>query len=312
MQHHSGRSTRIEAELPLSLGRVQIVRKFWNAPIDVFGTANTHHLELSLLPRSSNATGCFPDHWGPDRFEPIGEVFLLPAQHMVHARSDCRHQNSVVCSFDPRAVGAWFDDRLKWTDCRLQGSLNIINANVRSLLFRIGEEIRNPGFASETMVELMAAQVAVELSRHLVGIDESKELSGLSPWRLKLIDERLGYGGAPPSLTELATLCNLSVRHLTRAFRASRGRSIGSYIAEQRIDHAKRLLASGLRVKSVAHTTGFTAPSNFAAAFLRATGETPRQYRQRASRNGIDPAVVRPKVGRRDRSDPSCGALAGP
>jgi transcriptional regulator GlxA family with amidase domain len=37
-------------------------------------------------------------------------------------------------------------------------------------------------------------------------------------------------------------------------------------------------------VKTVAFATGFTAPSNFAAAFRRATGETPRQYRQRALR----------------------------
>jgi AraC family transcriptional regulator len=296
MQGQVGMSTTIEAEMPLSLGRVQIVRKFWNEPIDVVATAHTHHLELSLLPRSSNAMGCFPEHWEPHRFEPIGEVFLLPAQHTVHARSDCRHQNSIVCNFDPAAVQTWLDGGLEWTERRLKGSLDIVNANVRRLLFRMGEEIRNPTFASETMVELMAAQAAVELSRHLLGIDAGKKVSGLSPWQLKLIDERLEHRAPPPSLSELAALCNVSVRHLTRAFRANRGRSIGSYIAEHRIDQARRLLASGLRVKSVAHATGFTAPSNFAAAFLRATGETPRQYRQRAARRNVEAGAVRPNV----------------
>jgi len=296
MERHSGRAYKVEAEIPLDIGRVQLVRKFWNEPIDVFGVACTHHLELSLLSQTSKAKGCFPDDWGPHRFEPIGELFLLPAKHMVHARSNCRHQNSIICSFDPVAVSTWFDGDLEWTEGRLQGSLDIVNTNIRSLLFRIGEEMRNPGFASETMVELMAGQTAVELSRYLLGIDESKAMGGLSPWRLRLIDERLTDGSTPPSLTELATLCNLSVRHLTRAFRASRGRSIGSYIAEHRIDHAKRLLASGLRVKSVAYTTGFTAPSNFAAAFQRATGETPRQYRHRASRGNVSVQADRSKT----------------
>jgi AraC family transcriptional regulator len=288
MGHLFGNTKEIEAEVRLGLGCVQLVHESWNEPIDIFGTINEHRLALILLPWQGNASGCFPDHWGPHRFEPIGQMFLLPARQVVHTKSDCRRQNSVVCSFDPTSVAAWFDGELEWTHGRLQGSLDIDSPNIRSLLLRIKEEIRTPGFARETMIELMAGQVAIELSRHLVGIDERKALGGLSGWRLRLIDERLAEGGPSPSLTELATMCNLSVRHLTRAFRASRGRSIGSYIAERCMDHAKQLLAAGACVKSVAHATGFTAPSNFATAFQRATGETPRQYRQRASRVGVN------------------------
>ncbi len=290
------RRDQVEAEVPLEIGRVEIVRKFFNGPIDISGSSHMHHLELTLLPNSSTARFCFPDRWGPHRFEPIGELFLLPAQTMVHAKSDCRQQNSIVCWFDPGAVAAWLGSDLEWTDSRLHGSLDIVNSSIRSLLFRIGEEVRNPGFASEALIELMAGQVTIELSRHLAQIDERKRRAGLPPWCLKRIDERLAAGGSAPALAELAALCHLSVRHLTRAFRTSRGRSIGSYIAEQRIDHAKQLLALGLRVKSVAHSTGFTAASNFAAAFLRATGETPRQYRRRTSRNRVGTSALRPKI----------------
>lgn len=289
-------SKQIEAEMPLGIGRAQLVRKFWDEPIDRSRTGHDHHLELALLPRSDTAKACFPDHWGPHRFEPIGELFLMPARQTIHARSDCRHQQSIVCSFTPDAVSAWLECDLKWTDQRLQGSLNIVNPNVRHLLFRIGEEIRVPGFASETLVELMATQLAVELSRHLMGIDESAPTGGLSAWRLRLIDERLSEDGAPPALTELADLCHLSVRQLTRAFRASRGRSIGSHVAEHRMNRAKRLLASGMPVKSVAYMSGFTAPSNFAAAFLRENGETPGQYRHRARRIIVAAPPTQPEV----------------
>jgi len=291
MQPVSSRSTKIEAAVPLGIGQVELVRNFWSEPIDTLGSAHEHRLELALLPRSTVDRGCFPDDWGPDRFEPIGELFFLPADHRLHAQSDCRQQNSIVCSFDPEAVSRWFDD-LRWTDRRLQGSLDIANSIIRNLLFRIREEICSPGFASETIVELIAAQIAIELSRYLTGIDDGRKIHGLAAWRMRLIDERLSDDGAPPSLTELAKLCSLSVRHLTRAFRVSRGRSIGNYIAEHRVERAKRLLATEMPIKCVAYATGFSAPSNFAAAFLRVTGETPRQYRQRASRKNVDAPVI--------------------
>src|SRR3546814_2082256 len=96
--------------------------------------------------------GCFPDLWGPQRFEPIGEIFLLPAAQMFHARSQCRQQHSLICRFDPRAVDEWFDGELSWTDGRLRGGLNIVSRRIRMVLSGIAEELRQPGFASNAMV----------------------------------------------------------------------------------------------------------------------------------------------------------------
>lgn len=285
MNHGHARASEIKADLPLPFGGVRLVHNCWQAPIDVIGVAATHHLELTTLPRSPTARACFPEFWGPHRFERLGDVFLLPAGHRVHARSDCREQVSIACRYEPAALANWLGEEPQWTEDRLRGGLDVASADVRALLARIGEELRHPGFASGTLLELMAGQAAVLLFRHLQALEERHPLGGLSARRLRLIDERLAQDGAPPSLEELAQLCQLSVRQLTRAFRSSRGRSLGSVIAERRMAEARRLLASGLQVKAVAYATGFTAPSNFAAAFLRMTGETPRQYRERASRS---------------------------
>jgi len=277
-------SVNIDAALPLSVGSIRIVRQSWVEPIDSCAVTPAHHLELSLLPRSDHARACYPDRWGPHRYEPIGEMFLLPAGEMVHARSDCRHQNSIVFEFLPENVAQWVEFAPEWTDRRLQGCLDIVSHDIRGLLFRIGEEMRAPGLAAKTLIELMAAQIAIELSRYVLGIDEEKAIGGLSPWRLRLIEERLVGEIAPPAVAELAALCNISVRHLTRAFRVSRGRSIGNYVLEHRMTHAKKLIESGMNIKSVAQAMDFTASSNFTAAFRRATGETPRDYKQRVSR----------------------------
>ncbi len=87
-----------------------------------------------------------------------------------------------------------------------------------------------------------------------------------------------------PTLAELAALCGLSVRQLTRGFRASRGCSIGEYLESSRVAHARRLLAAGQSVKSIAYALGFASPSGFCFAFRRATAETPREFRQRLGR----------------------------
>jgi AraC family transcriptional regulator len=274
----------IEAETAFGMGQVRLVRRFWTESFDTHGVSSTHHFELAMLPRSNRERGCFPERWGPDRFEPIGEVFLLPAHQPVHAKSECRHQHSVVCEFEPEQVSTWLDGEFEWTDARLKASLNITNPTIRTLLFRLGEEVRNPGFASGVMIDSVANQIVVEFARYCLGIEQTRVAGGLAPRKLRLIDERLAEVGPAPSLSELAALCGMSVRHLTRSFRASRCRSIGNYIVECQTNHAKRLLASGASVKTVAYTLGFNSPSNFSIAFRRATGESPREYQQRANR----------------------------
>jgi AraC family transcriptional regulator len=272
---------RAEADVETAFGHVRAFRQSWSEPIDAIGVSDHHWLQLSFLPSTRTERGRFLDHWEPHHFEPIGEVFLLPADQPVHTRSECRNQYSVACEFEPKAVEAWLGDNLEWTNVRLKDSLDLANPLIRALLFRLSEEIRNPGFASETLVELMAGQIAIELGRHFRQIRESRSTGGLAPWRLRLIDERLADAGKPPSLSELAETVGLSVRQLARGFRASRGCSIGDYMATIRIAQAKRLLAANPCVKSVAYELGFISPTNFTAAFRRATGETPRAFLQR-------------------------------
>jgi AraC family transcriptional regulator len=273
----------VEAEASFAFGSAQIMRRIWDEPIDVLGAPSEHRVEFAMLPRSAAALGCFPARDRMQQFERFGEVFFFPAGQLVHAKSHCRHQYSVVCSFNPLAVGAWFHGELQWTDARLQAALNITNANVRTLLLRLGEELRSPGLAGSAMIEMIAGQIGIELARHLIGVEERPCTGGLSARNLRLIDERLARDGAPPTLTELADLCGLSLRHLTRAFRSSRHRSIGDYILDCRMQRAKHLLVCGNSVKWIAYAMGFSSPSALSTAFRRETGERPRDYLHRGA-----------------------------
>jgi AraC family transcriptional regulator len=67
---------------------------------------------------------------------------------------------------------------------------------------------------------------------------------------------------------------------MARAFRASRGCSIGEYISRTQINSAKHLLATRASVKEVSYRLGFSSPANFSTAFHYATGESPRTFQQ--------------------------------
>lgn len=277
---------QIEAEVHAPAASAQIVRFQFEEPIDnVTRVEDCYRLDLCLSPRPRNARACYPDHWHTRRFERIGNLFLQPAGETMHARSDgCCEQSSLICLLDPEPMRQWFEGELEWTDGRLLAGLDICDANIRGLLLRLAQEARHPGFASGVLVELITAQLAIELARYCAVVNEGPQAGGLAPWRLRLIDERLREVREPPTLAELAELCRLSVRQLTRGFRASRGCSIGDYLALSRVEHAKRLLAGDESVKSIAYSLGFSSPSSFCFAFRRATGETPGQFRQRLPR----------------------------
>jgi AraC family transcriptional regulator len=154
-------------------------------------------------------------------------------------------------------------------------------------LSRLAEETRHGGTGSIELAAMIAGQLAIELARYCEAIAEGPISGGLASWRLRLIDERLHQTGPTPTLGDLAALCSLSIRQLTRGFRSSRGCTIGDHIAQTRIEMAKRLLASEDSIKSIAFALGFASPSSFSYAFGRATGITPLRFRQRHLRKHI-------------------------
>jgi AraC family transcriptional regulator len=276
----------VEAELRVPAATLQLVQYVFVAPVSgALHESEEYRLDLCLTPRPRNARACYSDRWGPHRFERLGPVWLLPPGQTLQACSDGgRRQRSLVCHLRSQLMRKWFHSDLEWTDRRLTAILNIPDPNIRGLLQRLAEEVRHPGFASEVLVELICAQIAIELGRYCAGVNEGPVTGGLAPWRLRAIDDRLREIQDVPTLDELADICKLSVRQLTRGFRASRGCSIGDHVARSRLEHAKRLLATDQSVKAISYSLGFSSPSSFSYAFRRLLGETPREFRQRVLR----------------------------
>jgi AraC family transcriptional regulator len=103
----------------------------------------------------------------------------------------------------------------------------------------------------------------------------------LAPARLRrVLDHIEATLFGPLDLEDLAQVVGLSRFHFSRAFRRAVGESPLAYVARRRLEIAKTLLrTTPLPIADVAARSGFNSASYFCAAFQRAFGRSPREYR---------------------------------
>lgn len=296
----------VSAELRLPSALVQLVRLNHGGPSrNTFRRDDVFWMDVCVTPRRPNEHARYVDRWGPHRTAALGSVILLPPGETLELTSAGGRRTSLICQLRADVVRRCLPADFEFTDRRLEACLDISSTTIRTLLHRLAQEIHHPGLMSDELAEAVAVQLAIELARYLTDIREAIETGGLASWRLRAIDRRLAKEGPPPDLAELGALCNLSPRQLTRAFRASRGCSIGAYMAQSRIEAAKRRLSTDESLKSIAASMGFSSHSTFTYAFRRATGVTPGQFRTRVLRGG-ERAASAPQSGRATTNAQSC------
>ena len=275
----------VVGELATPLATATLAQFEFDGPMDrTTCHDDAYWLDLCVTPRVSNARARYRDRWGPHRFERIGPMFMTTPGEPLQFRNDGGRQASIVCQLRREPVRELLGQDLEISDRRLLANLDIGSDTIRGLLRRLALEIKHPGFASELMTELILGQIAVELSRYGAAAEEAPGTGGLAAWRLRLIDERLSEVRTAPTLQELATICNISVRQLTRGFRASRGCSIGDHITRSQMETAKQLLTTEDSIKAIARAMGFASASSFSYAFRRGAGVSPSQFRRRTTR----------------------------
>lgn len=98
--------------------------------------------------------------------------------------------------------------------------------------------------------------------------------AGARAWALEHLEEQ-------PGLREMADRAAMSVRTFTRRFREETGMSPGRWLAEQRLDLARRLLeGSDLAVDRIAERAGFGTGTSLRQHMHQALGVSPSAYRR--------------------------------
>lgn len=82
-------------------------------------------------------------------------------------------------------------------------------------------------------------------------------------------------------LNELAERVSMSVAYLSVLFKNEVGMSFIKYLTKVRIDHAKKLLAQGMKVYEVSEQVGYHNYRYFTDAFKKSEGMTPQKYKDR-------------------------------
>lgn len=277
------RVIEIDAEFQCPAADVMIARlNHENPNRNTFWRDRVYWIDLCLTPRRPNAQARYCDFWGANRFASMGSIIALPPRKRLELRSAGGRHASLICQLKAETVDKWFPEDFVWTERRLEAALNISSEPIKGLMLRLNHELRSPTTASDELCGVIVAQLAIELARYFLAASDVDEKGGLASWRQRLIDERLTHRDQQfPSVAELASLCRMSTRQISRAFRASRGCALSDYLAQTRIEMAKRRLCTDDTIREIADHLSFSSQSSFTAAFRRSTGTTPNAFRAR-------------------------------
>ncbi|MFF0135090.1 AraC family transcriptional regulator [Streptomyces sp. NPDC005227] len=121
--------------------------------------------------------------------------------------------------------------------------------------------------------------LAALVRRHSTSRPQRDEIPGATGVAAVVRDRLAGELQAPPSLAVLATDLGLSRYQLLRAFRTAEGIPPYAWLAQHRVQRARRLLESGLRPAEVAGLVGFADQAHLTRWFRRVLGVTPAAYR---------------------------------
>ena len=118
------------------------------------------------------------------------------------------------------------------------------------------------------------------------GLTPEASRSLLQNLQLLMVEEAL-YHDADINLDKLAARLNASKHHVSQVINEQMNASFFEYVNQLRVEEAKTLLAettkSDFHVIEIAYAVGFNNKVSFNAAFKKATGMTPTEYRRNHS-----------------------------
>jgi AraC family transcriptional regulator len=262
------------------------VRKYrWSQPVEVIWSTEKRCYLLSMaLDGQETATVVTDLRTGQRReLDPKARTIMVPPRQLLKCNSEAGQVRSLRCVLDAELVESYLNaiPMWDWSRVSLDKTHNLSGTQIEWLLRRMYREICQPDFATVSVIEALAKQLSVEILRKFCPprADRSEYWGGLSPRHKRLIRERVNSHQPLPDREELADLCDMTIRHLSRAFRTETGQTLGRYIDSVMVDRANGMLMAGASVRDVADSLGYATASSLTSAFRRATGLLPSEVK---------------------------------
>ncbi|HEX8289087.1 MAG TPA: AraC family transcriptional regulator [Pyrinomonadaceae bacterium] len=244
--------------------------------------SNARHLIALLLKAAVAADKT--ENQKRKQFLRSGEILVVPMENRIALKAGEIH---VFCLYlEPAFVQKIAEDY----DLGLCGvaSEPIIGApdeQLRRIALALFHELIEANISSRFCADALAKALALQIVRRFgVWQDASVGAGGMAGYKLRkaleFVEENLECE-AELSLEKIAECVEMSYCHLSRSFKQSMGINANAYIAQRRIERAKKLLSdSDAAIADIALQVGFSSQSHFTTTFRRLTGTTPKIFRR--------------------------------
>lgn len=208
---------------------------------------------------------------------------FVPAGQNVSANWDGEYEGLMI-DFSPKYLSKMASEMNLSPNIELREAVSKKDYLIQHLSLAFLDEAAK----NETSSRLYADSIAHTLMFHLIkNYTSAKEnakqfLGGLSGHKLRRVTEFINDNLEQDlTLTEIATVADLSHFHFARSFRKTLGVTPQQYIANRRIEKAKDLLShSSLPIVEIGFQTGFKNQSHFTTLFRKLTTFTPKVWRE--------------------------------
>ena len=234
---------------------------------------------------------CFAYVPGKRRFEGeigSGEVAIIPAGSSWTCRSDTAELPAMLLLYlRPLFVrSAVREVNFAHNEIGLTPQIGFRDKHICHVAMSLLHELNEANVVGRLYADSLATGLAIQLVRRYSSLkDVHIGHGGMAPHKLRraiamidhhLLDEEEGR----VALRVVASDVHMSYFHFSRAFKQSMGMTATNYIAERRIERAKKMLEeTELPISEIALRSGFSSQSHFTTAFRRLAGATPKAFR---------------------------------
>lgn len=250
-----------------------------------FPTSDDHCMVLNL------GASCFAYVPGKRRFEGeicSGEVAIIPAGSAWTCRTEEAELPAMLLLYlRPLFVrSAVREVNFGHSEIGLTPQIGFRDKHICHIAMSLLHELNEANVVGRLYADSLATGLAIQLVRRYSSLrDVHIGHGGMAPHKLRkaiamidhhLLDEEEGR----IALRVVAQDVHMSYFHFSRAFKQSMGMTATNYIAERRIERAKKMLEeTELPISEIALRSGFSSQSHFTTAFRRLAGATPKAFR---------------------------------